>query len=82
MNKGTTSSSRLICATTPIEVINPNNFITNQWDLEPIAAMSAFKGMRARWKKPSATPEDFAQVFDRNGLPATAQRIREAAALV
>ncbi|NIF88345.1 PIN domain-containing protein [Burkholderia sp. Cy-637] len=65
-----------------IEVIHPDHFIINQWDLEPIAAMSAFKAMRARWKKPSATPEDFAQVFDRNGLPATAQRIREAAALI
>ncbi|OJA43530.1 PIN domain-containing protein [Burkholderia ubonensis] len=65
-----------------IEVIHPDRFIINQWDLDPIAAMSAFKGMRARWRNPKATPEDFAQALERNGLPATAQRIREAADLI
>ncbi|UXU87805.1 PIN domain-containing protein [Burkholderia sp. S-53] len=65
-----------------IEVIHPDRFIINQWDLDSIAAMSAFKRMRARWKKPQATPEDFAQALERNGLPATAQRIREAADLI
>ena len=65
-----------------IEVIHPDRFVINQWDLDPIAAMSAFKHMRARWRKPSATPEDFAQALERNGLPLTAQRIREAAELI
>ncbi|MCA8298789.1 PIN domain-containing protein [Burkholderia sp. AU30198] len=65
-----------------IGIIHPDRFIINQWDLDPIGAMSAFKRMRARWKKPQATPEDFAQALERNGLPATAQRIREAADLI
>jgi predicted nucleic acid-binding protein len=65
-----------------IEVVDPDRFIVNQWDLDPIVAMTAFKHMRARWKKPQATPEDFAQALERNGLPATAQRIREAAELI
>ncbi|CBJ41673.1 PIN domain-containing protein [Ralstonia solanacearum] len=54
-----------------IEVVNPDRFIINQWDLEPLAAMAAFKCMRARWKRPAATPEDFAQALERNGLAAT-----------
>lgn len=65
-----------------IEVVHPDRFIVNQWDLDALATMSAFKRMRARWKKPHATPEDFAQALERNALPATAQRIRDAADLI
>ncbi|KWR89646.1 PIN domain-containing protein [Cupriavidus sp. IDO] len=65
-----------------IEVVDPDQFIICQWDLEPIAAIAAFKRMRARWKKPRATVEDFAQALERSGLPATAKRIREAAELI
>lgn len=65
-----------------IEVIHPDRFIINQWDLDHIATMTAFKGMRARWKNPKATPENFAQALERNSLPVTAQRIREAADLI
>lgn len=65
-----------------IEVTDPDRFIVNQWDLDPLAAMSAFKGMRARRKKPESTPDEFAQVLERNRLPATALRIRDAAALI
>lgn len=65
-----------------IEVVDPDRFIINQWDLDPVTAMTAFKHMRARRKKPQATAEDFAQALERGGLPATAQRIREAAELI
>ncbi len=65
-----------------IEVIHPDRFIINQWDLDHIATMTAFKGMRARLRNPKPTPEDFAQALERNGLPATAQRIRDAAELI
>jgi hypothetical protein len=44
--------------------------------------MTAFKGMRARLRNPKPTPETFAQALERSGLPATAQRIREAADLI
>lgn len=65
-----------------IEVIDPDIFIIHQWDLEPLIAIAAFRHMRARRKKPRATPEDFAQALERSGLPATGQRIREASALI
>jgi predicted nucleic acid-binding protein len=65
-----------------IEVIHPDRFIINQWDLDSLASMAAFKRMRARRKNPQATPEDFARALERNGLAATAQRIREAADLI
>jgi predicted nucleic acid-binding protein len=65
-----------------IEVVDPDRFIINQWDLDPVTAMTAFKHMRARRKRPQATAEDFAQALERGGLPATAQRIREAAELI
>jgi hypothetical protein len=65
-----------------IEVIHPDRFIINQWDLDHIATMTAFKAMRARLRNPTATPEAFAKALERNSLPATAQRIREAAELI
>lgn len=65
-----------------IEVVDPDRFIINQWDLDPLVAIAAFKHMRARWRKPQATPEDFAQALERGGLPATAQRVRDAAELI
>lgn len=65
-----------------IEVIHPDRFIINQWDLDPITGMTAFKRMRARRKNPQAAPEDFARALERNGLAATAQRVREAADLI
>lgn len=65
-----------------IEIIHPDQFIVAQWDLDQLIAVAAFKRMRARWKKPQATPEDFAAALDRGGMPATAQRLREAAELI
>lgn len=65
-----------------IESIHPDRFIIAQWDLAPIAAVTAFKRMRARWKKPETSAEDFATAMDRGGLTATAQRLREASELI
>lgn len=65
-----------------IEVIHPDQFIVSQWDLDQLVTVAAFKRMRARWKKPEATAEDFAAAMERGGLPVTAQRLREAAELI
>jgi predicted nucleic acid-binding protein len=65
-----------------IEILHPDDFIIKQWDLDELAAVAAFKRMRARRKKPEATAEDFAQAMERNGLAATAERLRDAAELI
>lgn len=65
-----------------IEVLHPDQFIVAQWDLDQLVAVAAFKHMRARWKKPNATADDFAAAMERAGLPATAQRLREASELI
>ena len=65
-----------------IEVMHPDQFIVAQWDLDQWLAVAAFKRMRERWKKPQASPEDFAAALERGGLPSTAQRLREAAELI
>jgi hypothetical protein len=64
-----------------IEIIHPDQFLVAQWDLDQRVAV-ACKRMRARWRKPEATAEDFAAALERTGLPATAQRLREAAELI
>jgi predicted nucleic acid-binding protein len=65
-----------------IEAIDPDTFIINQWDLDPIAAIAAFKRMRARRKKPQSSPVDFAYALEVGGLPTTAERLRAAAELI
>jgi hypothetical protein len=61
-----------------VEIIHPDQFIVAQWDLDPLAAVAAFKRMRSRWKKPQATAEDFATALERCGLSVTAQLLRDA----
>jgi len=65
-----------------IEIIDPDQFMIHQWNLESIPVMAAFKEMRARRKKPIERVEMFAQTLEKNGLPATAQKIREAEELI
>ena len=65
-----------------IEAIDPDTFIINQWDLDPVNAIAAFKRMRARRKKPQSSPQDFADALEIGGLPTTAERLRLAAELI
>lgn len=65
-----------------LEVIHPDDFIVFQLDLDTLGALAAFKEMRARLHKPALGPEEFAHTLERNGLVATAQRLREALALI
>ncbi|MCB1907275.1 MAG: PIN domain-containing protein [Rhodocyclaceae bacterium] len=65
-----------------IEAVHPDTFIISQWDLFQVQTIAAFKTMRAGWRRPEATAEDFAAAFDRGGLPATALRLRDAAELI
>ncbi|MFA7606661.1 MAG: PIN domain-containing protein [Rhodocyclaceae bacterium] len=65
-----------------IEAIHPDRFIISQLDLAPFQAIAALGKMRQRRKSPPYSPEDFACAFERNGLPAVASRLREAAGLI
>lgn len=71
-----------ITAPLGVEVLHPDPFIEAQWDLNPIAALTAFKRMRARWQKPEASALEFAEAFERGGLPMAATRLREAGELL
>jgi predicted nucleic acid-binding protein len=65
-----------------IEAVDPDTFIVNQWDLDPVTAITAFKRMRARRKKPQTSAHDFADALESGGLPVTATRLRLAAELI
>lgn len=65
-----------------LEVIHPDDFCIMQLDIDPVVGLSALKSMRARMKKPARTPEEFAGLLERSQLFSTAQRVREAAALI
>jgi len=65
-----------------VRAVDPDTFIINQWDLDPVSAIAAFKWMRARRKNPKSSPEDFADALEIGGLPATAERLRAASELI
>ncbi|SEB26360.1 PIN domain-containing protein [Variovorax sp. YR216] len=65
-----------------LTAIHPDDFLIAQLDLDEITALTAFKEMRARSKRPPVTPDEFADILARNGLAATAERLRDAAALL
>ena len=65
-----------------LEAIHPDQFLVAQLDLDQVAVLTAFKEQRRRLKKGEYTPEVFAEGLERNGLIVTAQRLREAAALI
>jgi hypothetical protein len=65
-----------------LEAIHPDEFLVAQLDLDQVAVLSAFKEQRRRLKKGEYTPEAFANGLERNGLVVTAQRLREASALI
>ena len=65
-----------------IEVLHPDDFIVAQLDLEQLIALEAFKNMRQRRQRPQEAAGEFTQRPERNGLVATAARLKEAAALI
>lgn len=65
-----------------IEVLHPDAFIIAQWDLDAIAALTAFRRMRARRQRPESSAEQFASDLERNGLALTAERLRTALTLI
>ncbi|MBT9597844.1 MAG: PIN domain-containing protein [Vitreoscilla sp.] len=65
-----------------IQAIHPDEFLIAQMDLDPLLVLAAFKEQRERLKNPAYTPLAFADALERNALILTAQRLREAAALI
>lgn len=65
-----------------LEAIHPDDFLVAQLDLDEFSALAAFRDMRARKKNPPLDAEAFAQALERNGLVATAARLRLAADLI
>ena len=62
--------------------LHPDDFIVAQLDLDLYSALGAFKAMRERKRNPPYGPEEFAAAMERNGLVATAERLRRAVDLI
>lgn len=65
-----------------IEAQHPDDFLLNQLDLNPIAALKSIKAMRARWRNPPVAALELAVSLEKLGLPMTAARMREVAELI
>ena len=62
--------------------LHPDDFIVAQLDLDLYSALGAFKAMRARKRNPIYSADEFASAMERNGLVATAERLRRAVDLI
>lgn len=65
-----------------IEAQHPDEFLLNQLELEPIAALKSIKAMRARLRTPPVSAESLATTLEKLQLPLTASHIRAVADLI
>ena len=65
-----------------VEAQHPDDFLLNQIDLDPIAALKSIKAMRARFRNPAISALDLARTLERSQLPLVAARLREVQELI
>ena len=65
-----------------VEAQHPDDFLLNQLDLNPIAALKSIKAMRARWRNPQLTALDLAAALEKLQLPLVAARLRDVQELI
>ena len=65
-----------------VEAQHPDDFLLNQLDLNPIAALKSIKAMRARWRQPQLSALDLAAATLKLQMPLVAARLREVAELI
>jgi len=65
-----------------IEIQTPDQFVLNQIMLNPPKALTAIKKMRIRWDRPSMTPADMLNLFEKRQLTETATHLRDVMGLI
>ncbi|MGJ7582784.1 PIN domain-containing protein [Variovorax sp. RHLX14] len=65
-----------------VTAVHPDDFLMAQFDLDHVKAIAALRDMRGRSKKPPYDAEEFARIFERNGLVGMAERLRKVALLL
>jgi len=65
-----------------VQAQHPDDFLLNQIELNPIAALKSIKAMRARWRNPQLSVRDLAAGLERQQLPLVAARLRDVAELI
>lgn len=65
-----------------IEVQHPDRFVTHQFHLHKLKALTAIKQMRARWSRPARSAEELLQALHGRGLTLSADLLKEAIDLI
>jgi hypothetical protein len=65
-----------------IEVLHPDDFISLQLTLEPVLALTSIKHIRARFKNPPKTAQEFIGLLERVGLVGFADKLKDAVELI
>ena len=65
-----------------MEAQHPDDFLLNQLELQPIAALKAIKAMGARGRNSQLSVPALAAALEKLQLPLVAARLREVAVLI
>ena len=65
-----------------VEILHPDDFFVDQFDLEPMKALTIIKSIRTRLKKPPITAEELIMTYESLGLVQTSNLLREAIHLI
>lgn len=65
-----------------IEVVHPDDFIMNQLELSRLEALATVKQVRARFRKPPISVDEFIGMMQKSGLPQSAQHLAPLASLI
>ncbi|UTY57001.1 putative toxin-antitoxin system toxin component, PIN family [Massilia sp. erpn] len=65
-----------------IEILHPDDFLIAQYDLCSIRMLSIIKSKRERLRNPPKSAEDFIATYERQGLPQTCEKLRQAIDLI
>ncbi|TAM03668.1 MAG: PIN domain-containing protein [Paraburkholderia sp.] len=65
-----------------IEILHPDDFLTSQYDLDPVQTLTTVKEVRSRLKRPPLSASEYLDKLEATGLPQTSQKLREAIELI
>jgi len=65
-----------------IEILHPDDFLTSQYDLDPVQTLTTVKEVRSRLKRPPLSAGEYLDKLEVTGLPQTCQKLREAIELI
>jgi predicted nucleic acid-binding protein len=65
-----------------IEIVHPDDFLTAQYDLNPVQVLSVVKKLRSRLRKPPKSADELIATYAQQGLAQFCEKLRQASGLI